>query len=388
MLEFLSRLLERQGFMPHGHCYMWRDDVLWLHLIGDGLTVLAYFLIPAMLVYFIRVRRDLRYRTIFYLFGAFIISCGTTHLISMFTVWEPVYRLESLVKFITGLVSISTTAYMLMLLPKARRIPTVEQLEGVNQQLAQEVTRHKATSEELAGSQAELTHHLRELEAVNAELEGFVYSVAHDLRAPIRHMHSYAELLDASVGQDLSEDDAFALAAIQQSARRMGTMMDELLQFSRGRNQPLRTAVVDLNELVARLQARLVEEAPGRTIRWQVAPLPAVQADPTMIEQVFDNLLSNAVKFTSQREVAEISLTVESTPEAHRFVVRDNGAGFDMKYRDKLFGLFQRLHKQSEFPGHGVGLANVKRILARHGGNIEGVGKVGEGATFIFTLPR
>lgn len=388
MFEFLSQLLDQQGFMPHGHCYLWRDDVLWLHLIGDGLTVLAYFLIPGMLFYFVRVRRDIRYRTVFYLFGLFIITCGTSHLISMFTIWDPVYRLESLVKMMTGLVSISTSAYLLVLMPKAQRIPTIVQLEALNLRLAEEVAQHKATSEDLRASEAKLTHHVQELETVNQELEMFIYSVAHDLRAPLRHVIGYAELLEEAQPEDTSQQEPSSLQQISQSAGQMGHLIDALLQFSRTRNQPLHFSTVDLSAMVERIQAGLTQEASDRTIEWEIQPLPQVTGDATMVEQVFTNLLSNAVKFTQQEPVARIQVGVTQTEEEYHFSVSDNGVGFDMAYQEKLFSLFERLHRQSDFPGHGVGLANVKRILERHGGSIAAEGEPEKGATIRFTLPR
>jgi light-regulated signal transduction histidine kinase (bacteriophytochrome) len=306
----------------------------------------------------------------------------------MFTIWEPVYRLESLIKLMTGLISITTTGYMLVLMPKVRKIPTLEQLEKVNLQLAEEVAQHRATMKELARSQVIQTQHMNDLEAVNNELEGFIYSVAHDLRAPIRHMNSYAILLGNSLENQLDEEQQSSLFAIKHSANRMGRMMDELLAFSRGRNQALKPTPVDLNRVVEQSTSQLTMDHPDRHIDWEIDPLPTVEADYTMLEQVFDNLLSNAVKFTRDRDPAKISIRVSSTPEGHTFTISDNGAGFNMKYKSKLFGLFQRLHKQSDYPGHGVGLANVKRILARHGGEIEGDGQVEGGATFRFTLPN
>jgi signal transduction histidine kinase len=388
MFDFINRLLEQEGFMPHGHCYLWQGEVLWLHLIGDGLTVLAYFLIPAMLIYFIRVRRDLRYRTIFYLFGAFIIFCGTSHLISIYTIWEPIYRLESLVKFLTGLVSISTTAYMLVLMPRARRIPTIEQLEAVNQELAEEVDSHKATSEELRASQTELERRLEELKAVNAELERFIYSVSHDLRAPIRHINTHALMLEKSLAESDKEGAQGYLDDLKYTAKRMGGMMDQLLKFSRSRSQALSLQSIDLHEMVAEIKKEEMASTPERSIHWDIDPLPTITGDFLMIRQVFSNLMSNAIKFTSQTQEARVKIATQEQTDQYLIQIQDNGAGFDMRYQKKLFGLFQRLHKQSEFAGFGVGLANAKRVMERHGGSIRGQGVRGEGATFTLTFPK
>ncbi len=226
------------------------------------------------------------------------------------------------------------------------------------------------------------------LQAANKELEAFSYSVSHDLRAPLRHIDGYASLLSKTAGESLNDKARRYLQTISDSAKQMGQLIDDLLIFSRmGRQEMLRTSV-NLDQLVKTVIHDLRLDLQGRTISWTIGSLPEVYGDPAMLRQVFTNLLSNALKFTRHRAGAkiEIGATPRSAGETEIFV-RDNGAGFDMQYVNKLFGVFQRLHRNDEFEGTGIGLANVRRIIHRHGGRTRAEGAVDRGATFFFTLP-
>ena len=226
------------------------------------------------------------------------------------------------------------------------------------------------------------------LEAANKELEAFSYSVSHDLRAPLRHIDGYAALLHKSVEPSLNDKAARYLQTISDSAKQMGQLIDDLLVFSRmGRQEMLRT-VVNLDQLIKSILSDLRLDLQGREISWTIAALPEVQGDPAMLRQVFMNLIVNAVKFTRTKPMATIEIGVEhpSSTEIVLFV-RDNGVGFDMQYAPKLFGVFQRLHRADEFEGTGIGLANVRRIVHRHGGRTWAVGVPDKGATFYVLLP-
>jgi signal transduction histidine kinase len=226
------------------------------------------------------------------------------------------------------------------------------------------------------------------LEAANKELESFSYSVSHDLRAPLRHIDGYASLLRKAVADSLSEKASRYLETISASATQMGQLIDDLLVFSRMGRQEMLHTTVDLNELIKTVIYDLRLDLQGREISWTIEQLPDVPGDSAMLRQVFMNLIANAVKFTSTRPKAEITIGVDRrTTEEIVVFVRDNGVGFNMDYVSKLFGVFQRLHRTDEFEGTGIGLANVRRIVHRHGGHTWAEGAIDQGATFYVALP-
>ncbi|HRE08706.1 MAG TPA: ATP-binding protein, partial [Opitutaceae bacterium] len=227
----------------------------------------------------------------------------------------------------------------------------------------------------------------RQLQSANAELEAFSYSVSHDLRAPLRHIHGFVEMLTRESGAVLSEKGHRYLRTIANASREMGQLIDDLLSFSRMGRAEMHETSIDLLPLIEETRRGLEPVIGDREIHWKIAPLPRIQGDPAMLSQVFVNLLGNAVKYTRGRTPAEIEIGVGGEEDGRIiFFVRDNGAGFDPRYAGKLFGVFQRLHRADEFEGTGIGLANVRRIMTRHGGRTWAEGQVNQGATFFFTL--
>jgi len=228
-----------------------------------------------------------------------------------------------------------------------------------------------------------------QLEDANKELQAFSYSVSHDLRAPLRHVLGFVDLLQKDAGATLSEKNLRHLSTIAQAATRMGTLIDDLLAFSRvGRAELVKTEV-DLTALVREALGDFEVETQARTLAWKIHPLPVVLADRSLLRMVLVNLISNAIKFTAGRVAASIEIgAAPDQPGETVCFIRDNGAGFNPKYASKLFGVFQRLHSHDEFEGTGIGLANVQRIILRHGGRTWAEGAVDAGATFYFSIPK
>ncbi|HYH96613.1 sensor histidine kinase [Hyalangium sp.] len=227
-----------------------------------------------------------------------------------------------------------------------------------------------------------------QLQEALQELESFSYSVSHDLRAPLRHITGFAQLLERKAGPKLDDTSRGYLRTIISAAQQGGTLVDDLLSFSRMGRAELRHSRVELQELVDEVRRELLVDTQDRTIEWRIGPLHAVRADPALLRQVIRNLLGNAMKYTRPKPHALVEVGSRISAGDVEVWVRDNGVGFEMQYVDKLFGVFQRLHTVEEFEGTGIGLANVRRIISRHGGRTWAEGAVGQGATFHFSLPR
>jgi signal transduction histidine kinase len=356
-------------FMPHGHCYFWTTSLIGLHTISDGLIVLAYYSIPFTLIYFARKRTDLKFHWMFVCFAVFILACGTTHLLEIWNIWHGNYWLSGSVKAITALASVPTAILLYRLVPQALALPSPEALRRARDDL--EVRVRERTDE---------------LEVANKELESFSYSVSHDLRAPLRAINGFADLALADYSSLLPERGRRYLRIIQEDSLRMGELIDDLLDFSRLGREALAPTFVDPGPLVREALAELGPQREGRVVDLRVGELPACLGDARLLKQVWINLVSNALKYSRERSPAVIEIGCDKDVGEMVYFVRDNGAGFDMAYADRLFGVFQRMHTSDEFEGTGVGLAIVQRIVHRHAGRVWAEAKVNEGAVFYFTL--
>jgi signal transduction histidine kinase len=264
-----------------------------------------------------------------------------------------------------------------------------DSLRQARDRLQVELEQRKQREEEIRELNRQLAKQAAELEASNKELESFAYSVSHDLRAPLRHVVGYSELLQRQASSLLDDRSRRYLQTIDNAAKRMGNLIDDLLGFSRIGRAETRKTLVKLEQLAREVVKELEQETSSRDIAWKIGALPVCYGDRSMLKLVLVNLTSNAVKFTRMRARAEIEIgCADGNEDQAELFVRDNGAGFDMQYANKLFGVFQRLHRSEEFEGTGIGLATAQRIIHRHGGKIRAEGAVDRGATFYFSLPR
>ena len=253
----------------------------------------------------------------------------------------------------------------------------------------EDITERKRAEEQIIRLNQDLRKRATALKAANKELEAFAYSISHDLRAPLRHIDGFLELLQKKVGTGLDEQSRYYMDTISKAAQKMGLLIDDLLSFSRMGRHAMRLQPVDLGDLVRDVVRELAPDADGRDMDWRIGDLPAVQGDAAMLRMVLTNLIANALKFTRLRRQAVIEIgSIPGQDSETVIFVRDNGVGFDKTYADKLFGVFQRLHRAEEFEGTGIGLANVHRIILRHGGRTWAEGIVDLGATFYFSLPQ
>ncbi|RZA36980.1 MAG: PAS domain-containing protein [Lysobacteraceae bacterium] len=280
------------------------------------------------------------------------------------------------------------------LLINARLMILPDKDDGVVLMTLSDISAQKATQQRITELNRQLEGKVEQVSDVNRELEAFSYSVSHDLRAPLRHVAGFSDKLRRHLGEEADEKSAHYLKVIGDSAKRMSELIDDLLVYSRLGRSALRLQAVDMQSLVDETRAMLDANArnepdsAGHRIEWNIASLPILVADENMMRQVWQNLLGNAIKYSARRPVATIEVGYAADADgSHHFSVRDNGAGFDMAYAGKLFGVFQRLHKPSDYAGTGIGLASVRRVLTRHGGRIWAEAAIDQGATFHFVLP-
>lgn len=558
MLELAKTSLLSYGFIPHGHCYLWKPSLVSLHIISDALIALAYYSIPMLLIYFVRRRRDVPFDWIFVMFGIFIVACGTTHLMEIWTLWHPTYWLSGGLKAITALASIGTATSLVSLLPKALALPSPAQLETTNLALATEINERRQAEEAVLSLNAKLEQRVEErtaalmesnqnllneiverqrvevelrrslkelsdiksaldkaaivvatdpkgtitdvnekfcqlsqyaaseligqnhrivnsgyhsaaffenlwqtitsgqvwhgeirnrakdgsyywvdttivpflnergqpfrylairfdttdrklaeqqiydlnydleqrvqertqqLQAANRELEAFSYSVSHDLRSPLRSIDGFSQALLERHADQLDSQGKHYLQRVRAASQRMGQLIDDLLKLSRVTRSTMVCQPVDLSAIAAAIVSELQQTQPERNVTFAIAPDLIAQGDPHLLRIVLENLLNNAWKFTTHHNQAQIEFGAIAAPgQPTTYFVRDDGAGFDMTYAHKLFGAFQRLHAMTEFPGNGVGLATIQRVIHRHGGHVWAEAAVEQGATFYFTL--
>lgn len=372
--------------MPHGHCFFWRPDILWLHVISDALIVFSYYLIPFALVYLVRRRRDLAFNWMFLMFGVFILACGTTHLMAIYNLWHSAYRLEGVVKAITALASVPTAILLFRLLPLAIALPSPAQLK------AQIEERRKAEAE-VRKLNAELERRVEErtarLRRANDVLKRYAYVASHDLQEPLRMVICYNELLAERYQGRLDPDaDEFIGFAVD-GARRMQNLITDLLSYGRSIDEDREPELSDVDmgeELQGAIASlRYAIEKSGAQI--SSGSLPTVRAEKNEMQQVFHNLIGNSIKYSVPGKAPEIEISSESHDGQCLICVRDRGIGIAQDYHTVIFEPFKRLQGR-EVDGSGVGLAICRNIVEARNGRIWVESRPGEGASFYFTLPE
>ncbi len=410
----------------------------WISIAADALIAAAYFALSAAMLYFARRRPDLTLRPMFWLLGAFIVAAALTHLMEIGTIFWPEFRLEDGVKVATALIGVASAIAVWPMMPRALALPSTQSLKDVNEFLKQENAyrreaeraatdakvsleqRVTARTEELARSNVQLEQEVQERQRTEQalrysetllrrlhdeleehiaerteeltrtidELHAFSYTISHDLRAPLRAINGFAAIMREEEAARLSDDGTALLGKIERNAARMGQLIDGLLEFSRLARAESSRDDVDMVALARGVIADLNEEYGERSPQVVVEALPAAKGDAAMLRQAWVNLLSNAFKFSSRQPAPRVTVSATDGEGEITYHVMDNGVGFDMAYANNLFSVFSRLHASDQFPGVGVGLAIVRRIVERHGGRVRAESWPGEGTTFHFTLPK
>ena len=377
-----AALQASSGYHPHGVCYLWERDLVWTHVVSDGLIALAYYSIPVGLVYFVRKRRDVPFDGLFVAFATFILACGTTHVMAIWTLWNPDFWAAAWVKVATAGASLATAAFMVPMLPKAILLPSPSDLRAKNEEL--EAAHHRIG--ELNGR---LEAKVRELEVANADLRTFAYSISHDLKAPLRAMEGFSNALVEDCTESLDERCRDFAHRIAGGSARMSRLIDDLLEYSRLTLKELPASRVELGALLRDLGASLqstIDET-GADVSIEAEP-DDVRAHPGTLTMALSNLLSNALTYVDPSRPPRVEIRSRRVDGVVRIAVRDNGIGVAEADQERIFRIFERLHGVERYGGTGIGLAAVAKGVERLGGRVGVVSKVGEGSEFWIEVPR
>ena len=366
VLDFFRRLTDSSDWPARWFCGRWSDFHGWLYITSDLMIWLAYMIIPLILIRYLFIKKGVPLPGVFWLFGAFILLCGLTHLIDAMLFWVPVYRVSALVRFLTGVVSIATVLALFRYFDVAVGLRTSKEYDrelSFRQQAVQELSRS------------------------NEELQQFAYVASHDLKSPLKTISNYLTLLESKYGPELPNDAQKLVTTSTKAAHRMQALIDDLLTFSHvGTNVAF--TQVDLNQVVAEILEEQQVEIRASQATVTVAPLPTLTAHYTDLKQVFQNLISNSLKYRKSDTAPHVVIQAIDQPNQFCFAIKDNGIGIDPQYFDRVIQIFQRLHGRHDYSGTGIGLATCKKVVAIYGGQIWIESAVGEGTTFYFTIPK
>ncbi|NOT74438.1 MAG: hypothetical protein HOP08_05875 [Cyclobacteriaceae bacterium] len=380
--SFFSSLFDTSLWPDRWNCGVWTPLHGWIYILSDLFIWMSYFAIPLILGFFLFKKgiADIPFKTVFILFIVFILACGLTHLMDAAIFWWPAYKLSALLRFITAVVSVVTVVAMVKVIPHVLDLQTPAFLERqikertkalvqVNEQLGVEMIERKKTSDHLS--------------ATNAELMAFSYSVSHDLRSPLRSIHGFSQVLMEDYADKLDVEGKDHLKRICAASSRMGELIDDMLKLSKISQDQVMIKKIDLSAMVQEVVSDQILRTPSIKASFDIEEGIEAHADSKLLKIAIENLVDNAIKYSSK--VSQPMIQFGKIANENIYFIRDNGAGFDMKFADKLFGAFQRLHV-GEFDGSGIGLATVKRIILKHGGNVWADARINEGATFFFSI--
>jgi signal transduction histidine kinase len=383
-MNLLQRIFSSDGFMPHGMCYEWNPDVIWLHVLSDGLITLAYYSIPITLIYFVRKRKDLAFDWIFVCFATFIVACGTTHLMEIINIWHPVYWLSGIIKGVTAITSVVTAILLIRLVPQALALPSPEQLRTSNRALEKEIQERTKASEEIVALNRNLLLQTEKLEESNKELETFSASVAHDFRAPLRVIVGYAEMEIADHKEKLPTSTGFALEKVISSANRLNDMMTDLLAYHRASREDFPPQELNLSSVVS----EIVKEPQFSNGQFEIQEeLGTVTANPVGLNIILTNLIANAQKFVDEGVISHVTITSQRDGNGLTLFLRDNGVGIEESDQTSLFKIFYRGHHKKNFAGTGLGLCTAQKAAIRAGATLSLLTSSPEGSCFSIFFP-
>lgn len=364
MIDFIHRFFETQGFMPHGLCLQWKPAVLWTIVYSNLGIVLAYFVIPVALVYFILKRTEMRFKWIFVLFGLFILSCGTTHLLGIITLWNPIYGWQAIILLLTAIVSVLTAILIWPLLQKLLKVPTPFEYERKNKEL-------DFLNQKLIRS--------------NEELQQFSYIVSHDLKAPLRGITQLIGWVEEDNEGKLDSESSRNLSMLRERAIRMSKLIDGVLRYARVGKEEMTSEVVNTEKLLRDVWS---DTAGSENFSLKLeGSFPAIQTNSIPLKQIFSNLMSNAIKYHN-REKGTVTITVRELKSKYEFRVIDDGPGIDKALHDKIFQIFYTTRSEGDGESTGVGMTIVKKIIDQYGCEISVHSELGKGTEFVFTWPK
>ncbi|MDZ8108171.1 MAG: ATP-binding protein [Nostoc sp. DedQUE12a] len=389
MPTFLSYAFNSDGFIPHGHCYLWKTGLVWLHIISDATIAFAYYSIPFLLIYFISKRQDVPFNGVFVLFGAFITACGTGHLMDIWTLWHPDYWISGCLKALTAIISIYTAFALISLMPQALTLPSPAQLEVINRALSTEIVERKRIEQELRKAEEVAQN------SSQAKSE-FLANMSHELRTPLNGILGYTQILQRT--ESLSEKGRKGLGVIYQCGSHLLTLINDVLDLSKIEARKLELHPVDfyLPAFIDSVTEICRIRAEQKVIAFEVQLDPdlptGIHGDEKRLRQVLINLLSNAIKFTNQGSVSFKVQVIGQESDANgktnykiRFEVIDTGAGIKPEQAEKIFQPFEQVGNQKrQSEGTGLGLAISQKIVLLMGGQIQVQSTLGKGSTFWF----